>query len=186
MIVNGKQQLIVKTWELIEKRKQGQQQTIQTKNHPFHLKTLRIYDSHSQERAQILTEQVDTKISSKIFYDTSILQFENCIFYFKRIYGVLDESFSERSKGGLSSGRGSLDQDDENSETFTNSYLQLFKYDLVKYEESIVDGYQLVEYNDDDRTFNIIFSQNFDYDDKVQKIEYKDEDEFLTDQYFLA
>lgn len=99
---------------------------------------------------------------------------------------MLDESFSERSKGGLSSGRGSLDQDDENSETFTNSYLQLFKYDLVKYEESIVDGYQLVEYNDDDRTFNIIFSQNFDYDDKVQKIEYKDEDEFLTDQYFLA
>ena len=28
VLVNGKQQMIVKTWELIEKRKQGQQQTI--------------------------------------------------------------------------------------------------------------------------------------------------------------
>ena len=186
VLVNGKQQLIVKTWELIEKRKQGQQQTIQTKNHPFHLKTLRIYDSHSTERAQILTEQVDTKISSKLFYDTSILQFGDCIFYFKRIYGTLDESFSDSRKSGALSSRRSLGDDYEESETFTNSYLQLFKYDLVNYQETMIDGYQLVEYNDDDRTFNIIFSQNFDNDDLLLKIDYKDEDEFLTDQYFLA
>lgn len=93
-----------------------------------------------------------------MFYDTSILQFENCIFYFKRIYGELDESYSGKSKGGLSSRRESGDFDGEKSETFTNSYLQLFKYDLEKYEETMVDGYQLVEYNDDDRTFNLIFS----------------------------
>ena len=47
LLVNGKQQMIVKTWELIEKRKQGGKQAIQTKNHPFHLKTIRIYDSHN-------------------------------------------------------------------------------------------------------------------------------------------
>lgn len=50
----------------------------------------------------------------------------------------------------------------------------------------MVDGYQLVEYNEDDRTFNIIFSNNFDNDYQLQKTLYKDEDEFLTDQYFLA
>ena len=62
-----------------------------------------------------------------------------------------------RKSNGLSS-RQSLGDGDEQSETFTNSYLQLFKYDLENYKESMIDGYQLVEYNDDDRTFNIIFS----------------------------
>lgn len=50
----------------------------------------------------------------------------------------------------------------------------------------MIDGYQLVEYNDDDRTFNITFSQSFDKDGQINKSKYKDEDEFLTDQYFLA
>jgi hypothetical protein len=92
LMVSGKQQLIVKTWELIEKRKSGQQQGIQQKNHPFHIKTIRIYDSHNVERAQILTEQVDSYISPKHFYDSSTLQYNDSIFYFKRIYGTLEES----------------------------------------------------------------------------------------------
>ena len=88
------------------------------------MKTLRIYDSHSVERAQILTEQVDTKISSKLIYDTSILQFGDCIFYFKRIYGALDETESNSQKSGaLSSKKGSMDEEGEDSDTFTNSYL---------------------------------------------------------------
>ena len=44
ILINGKQQLVVKTWELIEKRK-TKMETVQTKNHPFHIKTLRIFDS---------------------------------------------------------------------------------------------------------------------------------------------
>lgn len=124
LLVKGKQQLIVKTWELIEKRKSNQKQTQLTKNHPFHVKTIRIYDSHNIERAQILTEQVDTNISSKVFYDTSTLQYDDCIFYFKRIYGTLEESSIEsRNKGSLSSGGQSIDNEDEQSETFSNSYL---------------------------------------------------------------
>lgn len=154
------------------------------------MKTLRIYDSHSKERAQILTEQVDTKINSKLFYDTSILQYKDSIFYFKRIYGTLDDSFSDsRKSGSLKARSRSMDEDEDDldeSETFTNSYLQLFKYDLVNFVETQIEGYQLVEYNDDDRTFNIIFSQNFDINDQLLKLDYKDEDEFLMDQYFLA
>ena len=122
-----------------------------------------------------------------MFYDTSILQFGDSIFYFKRIYGIAEESESNSQKSGaLSSRRGSMDEKGDESDTFTNSYLQLFKYDLVKFEETIIDGYQLVEFNDDDRTFNIIFSQNFDNDGLLSKLPYKDEEEFLTDQYFLA
>jgi len=62
--------LIVKTWEMIEKKK-GKE--TENKNHPFHIKTLRIYDNHNNEIDSILTEQVDAKISSKHFYDTSII-----------------------------------------------------------------------------------------------------------------
>lgn len=42
--------------------------------------------------------------------------------------------------------------------------MQLYKYDMVKFQESLVEGYQLVEYNEDDRTFNILFAHNFDND----------------------
>jgi len=47
------------------------------------------------------------------------------------------------------------------SSSFSNSYLQLFKYDMVRYKEHIVPGHQLVEYNEDNRVFNILFSQCF-------------------------
>ena len=57
---------------------------------------------------------------------------------------------------------------------------------LVKKICHKLSGDQLVEFNDDDRTFNIIFSQNFDNDGLLSKLPYKDEEEFLTDQYFLA
>jgi len=95
LCIAGKQMLIVKTWELIEKKK-GQE--IENKNHAFHIKTLRIYDNHNNEIESILTEQVDAKISSKHFYDTSIIQYENNIYYFKRIYEVLDEDDKSKSK----------------------------------------------------------------------------------------
>ena len=88
-----------------------------------------------------MTEQVDTKISSKHFYDTSILQFNNSIYYFKRIYGVVadseDESRSQKS-GSLGSinnrkrsgneiaseAESSFTEDkSEESDIFSNSYL---------------------------------------------------------------
>ena len=117
-----------------------------------------------------MTEQVDTNIIGKIFYDTSILQYGNCIYYFKRIYDQVEDSMDGSKKGGtLSSREQESYEDGDDSDSFTNSYLQLFKYDLEKFQESLVDGYQLVEYNQDDRTFNVMFSQNFDNDNLIQQ-----------------
>ena len=194
LLVNGKQQLIVKTWELIEKRKSKQQRLL-TKNHPFHLKTIRIYDDHNEPRAAILTEQVDTKILSKHLYETSTVQFKDSIFYFKRIFRELNDSsnYSRQGKGmSITSRSHSLDSDVDNpdnssdSSTFSNSYLQLFKYDLAKFEESVMEGYQLVEYNNDDRTFNTIFSKNFDISDDLHKGNYETDEDFLNHQFFLV
>lgn len=55
--------------------------------------------------------------------------------------------------------------------TFCNSYLQLFKFNLVEFYEMRVEGYQLVEFNEDNRTFNIIFSNclNLNFDNMNEK-----------------
>ena len=55
---------------------------------------------------------------------------------------------------------------------------------MENFKEEIVYGYQLIEYNEDDRTFNIIFSHCFDHDQDHRN--YTDEEEFLQYQYFLA
>ena len=76
--------MIVKTWEKLEKKKT--ENDTKSKIHPIHVKTLRIYDTLNNEKAQILIEMIETKINTKNFYDTSILQYKDSIYYFKRIY----------------------------------------------------------------------------------------------------
>ena len=102
---------------------------------------------------EIMTEQVNTKIENKYYYNMSTIQYEHCIYYFKRIYDEEDSQSSVRSGVSASKRSGGSDED-----LTSTSYLQLFKFDLLKYKEDRMEGYQLVEYNDDDRTFNIIFS----------------------------
>ena len=75
-MVNGKQYMIVKTWEKLQHTKFKIQ---------FHIKTLRIYNIHMKEIFKTMTEQVDGEFNSENFYDISILQYNEMIFYFKRI-----------------------------------------------------------------------------------------------------
>ena len=74
----------------------------------------------------------------------SFLQFENMIYYFKRIYGKPEY----------------LPVAYENSRANkTPSYLQLFKYDLESEEEEIeIDNYYFYE---DEYFLNPVFARNF-------------------------
>jgi len=93
--------MIIKTWECIEKKPSLRSK--ESKNFPFHIKTLRIYDGQNNEVDRILTEQVDAKISPKNFYDTSIIQYKDKIYYFKRIYEETIESSQEGTQKSLRS-----------------------------------------------------------------------------------
>ena len=75
-MVNGKQHMIVKTWEKVQHTKN---------NIIFHIKTLRVFDNQMKEHFKTLTEQVDGEFKSENFYDISILQYNSKIYYFKRI-----------------------------------------------------------------------------------------------------
>lgn len=159
--VRGKQLLLFKTWE--KKVRKPQFQRIQTKNQPFFIKTLRIYGPDNKLVEAVLTEQVNLRIENKFFYDTSTVFYDDCIYYFKRIYDQEEkvESVESGSIKKRASVSGGASANGDSTEMVSTSYLQLFKYDLVKFRETKIVGYLLVEYNDDDRTFNTIFSQKF-------------------------
>ena len=53
-----------------------------------------------------MTEQINTKIENKFFYETSTITYDNHIYYFKRIYDT-QEAMSESDKSETENNDGS-------------------------------------------------------------------------------
>ena len=89
-----------------------------------------------------MTEQVDGEFNSENFYDISILQFREKIFYFKRIQhyqGPLQECEN-------------VDQSIRSDVSFeSHSYLQLFQFDFLNNIESELEQYQIIEESQEDK-----------------------------------
>lgn len=92
---------------------------------------MKIYDIENKQRDDILIEQVDGNFDSYRLYDASFVQFEEFIYYYKRI-----RSADKKSQ------------------------LLLYKYDLKNFkEEKMADTYAIQE--KDEIQFNLIFGEKF-------------------------
>ena len=166
IFIENKQCMIVKTWE--------KPQHIHTKDVCF-IKTLRIFDNHNHPIQQTLTEQIWSNFPNENLYDTSTLQNESTLYFFKRI----------NKKWG---------QKKPSAEQELFSYLRLYKFDFMSRKESMVVNTQEFIINElihspdgqeaDIACYNITFADKFGYvKDKDKKLK---ELEFLRQQFVIV
>ena len=107
----------------------------------FHIKTLQFFDELGNKMTPrpILVEQIFGEFGDFRLYDISLIQNQQFVYYFKRIFN------EEESNGKIEIDKLALD--DEDSISSGESVLQLFRYDLQKNEESQVEYIYCPEYN---------------------------------------
>ena len=106
------------------------------------MKTIRLYDKHNDIITEIMTEQIVGEFHSNLFYEASTLVYNNCIYYFKR--HIVDQRLAPTTCM-TSKEKENLNKKDEpvdiDNPQFYHIYMQLYKYDFLVFEETMVKGY---------------------------------------------
>ena len=143
----------------------------------------------------ILIEQVYGQFDDFRIYDVSFLQYKDNIYYFKRLHNVIVDNQGQNDQS-LQISEFDEDKDGEIVDGLlpqqrNSTCLQLYKYNMQQGKETELKGYRIVEeqwqagddeVNKEARQFNVMFSKKFD--DACMDKDFKDEDDFLSQQYF--
>lgn len=109
----------------------GGEEALVKKTGHLWIKSLKVFDIENREKKDILLEHVDGDLDRFRLYDSSFIQFEEWIFYYKRIRPA-DKP----------------------------SQLKLFKYNLLTFQEEVMaDSFAIEEPTG--IQFNVIFGERF-------------------------